>query len=84
MSRPGAADLDQEVLEAAADVFRVSAGAVSSASGPRDIPRWDSFGHLEFVLELEVRFSIKLSTAEILQVKRLADAQRLVRAKLAQ
>jgi len=73
------ADSDAEVLTLAARVFGVPREGLSPRSGPKEIPRWDSFGHLTFAAELESRFALSLSTADILSLKTLADAQRLVR-----
>jgi acyl carrier protein len=75
-------DTGEAVLAVAAEVFQAPEGRVEARWGPEELPRWDSFGHLAFVVELESRFSVRFSTAEILGIKELSDAQRLVLEKL--
>ena len=75
------ADLEHEVLAMAAEVFKAPLTEIRPSFAAADIPGWDSFGHLAFMVELEARFGIQLAPAEILSVRTLADAQRLVRAK---
>jgi len=74
-------DPAEAVLELAARTFGAPAGTVRPHWGPAELPRWDSFGHLTFIVELETRFGVRFSTAEILGIKVLSDAQRLVRDK---
>ncbi|MCE9581107.1 MAG: AMP-binding protein [Planctomycetes bacterium] len=77
----GGADVSRRVLELAAEIFHVAPERLSVASSPADTAGWDSFGHLSFVEALEHAFRFRLSTREVMSLKTIGDAERLVRAK---
>lgn len=76
--------IDEEVFNAAARIFHVPRKSLNSDSTPDDTPGWDSFAHLTFILELETVFDIHLSTADIMTVRSLGDAQKTIKQKFAQ
>lgn len=75
-------DLQTAVMQTAAKCFQTSMDSLNIHSGPADLTGWDSLAHLEFVLALEERFKIKLSTSEIMRIERLKDAETIVFSKL--
>ncbi len=51
-----------------ARVFSVSPESVSLESGPHDIAKWDSAGHLNLILEVEKEFGIHFGDDEVVEL----------------
>ena len=62
-----------DVIEVAARVFRVSPDKLSADSTPDTTPSWDSYTHLSLILEAERRFSCRLDTATIANIRSLKE-----------
>ena len=76
--------IDEELFNAAARIFHVPRKSLNSDSTPDDTPGWDSFAHLTFILELETVFDTHLSTADIMAIRSLGDAKKIIKQKFAQ
>jgi acyl carrier protein len=48
------------------------------------VPGWDSLNHINIILAVEQKFSIKFKSRELLQLKCVGDLQNLVNSKLSQ
>ncbi|MBX3009365.1 MAG: acyl carrier protein [Melioribacteraceae bacterium] len=48
-----------------------------------DVPGWDSLTHINIILAVEKKFSIKFKSYEVLRLKNVGDLQKLVDLKLA-
>ena len=59
--------IHNEVIKVIKRTFSVDA-EVNEALTSKDISGWDSFGHLNLILELEKEFKIKFSDEEILRL----------------
>lgn len=46
-----------------------------------DVEGWDSFKHIEIIMAVEERFSIKMSTRELDNLRSVGDLLGLIRAK---
>ncbi len=46
-----------------------------------DVEGWDSFKHIEIIMAVEERFSIKMSTRELDNLRSVGDLLTLIRAK---
>jgi long-chain acyl-CoA synthetase len=75
-------DVPGQLTAIAARVFRLAPGQLSPASVPGNTPGWDSFAQLALVAELEAAFGIRLATADVLGLRSLGDAVRIVRERL--
>lgn len=67
-----------EVRIVAADIFRVAPGALSNSTGPGDLPGWDSFSQLNFVLAIEQRFAIAIPASRVAAIRTIGDMVRAV------
>lgn len=74
-------DIHEGVYALAAEALRVPRGSLSPDAAPGITVGWDSFAHLLLVTKLESRFLIRLEPREIMGIRRLADAERIVREK---
>jgi acyl carrier protein len=75
------------ILTKVRDVFKASFNldpqSVSMETKPRDIPAWDSTGHLSLVSDLEVAFNISLNVDEMMEMESVRDIVRVIEGKLA-
>ena len=74
-------DLMQAVLGVAAQSFKCAPENLSLESTAETVKGWNSLAHVEFLLSLEKEFGIKIGPKEILSVRSLGDALRIVREK---
>jgi len=66
------------VLKLAAASFKVREDVLSPDSDAESTPGWDSLAHMELVSALEKTWGIRLSTRDILRIRRLSDAADVV------
>lgn len=57
---PAGDNVDKRLFELAALVFGVEEGSLSAASSPQDVNGWDSFRHVNLVLQAEDLFSVRI------------------------
>lgn len=67
------ADVSAEVLNIAADVFRVPVGELSRSTVPGVLSAWDSFTHLNLILAVETRMKMRLPAGRVSAVRSLGD-----------
>ena len=70
-------DLNRRVREVIAKTFDLSAEYAQQNLCLNSVPRWDSMGHLELVLELEDAFQVRFPSYALAQ---LVDVEAIVRA----
>lgn len=51
---------------------------ITSATTPEDVARWDSLRHVALVAMLEETFGISLSMDEMMEMRSVADIERLL------
>lgn len=73
----------EQVLEIAARTFRVPISTLTSASTPDNTNGWDSLAHVSFIAALERQFDLRITVSEIINLRSLADAERIVRRTIA-
>jgi len=72
----------KEVRQLAAETFQTEEKEVTADSSPDTLENWDSIQHLNFVLALEARFQIELSAEDMEGARSIADAVRIVEARI--
>lgn len=75
-------DVEERVLELAAEAFDRPVESLARRSTPGDTPGWDSFAHLELVVALEDVFAVRFVTRDILRIESLGDAIDIIAEKL--
>ena len=71
------------VFEEAARAFKCRAEDLTPESNPRTTPGWSSLAHVEFLMALEVEFSINLQPDEIMRIDSVGDALTLIERRVA-
>ena len=49
-------------------VFSVPAASIQPDSGPHDLAKWDSAGHMNLIVELEKEFGVQFSDDEVVEM----------------
>jgi len=75
-------DIDMDVIQLAADIFKLDANTLSSDSSPETTLGWDSLGHLQLILAVEKHYQISFKAREMMSIKRLSDVIGLVQEKM--
>ena len=65
--------------EVVAKVFGVSPSEVSDDTSNSTLGKWDSFGHITLVLELEATYSLALSPDEVFNMLSVASIKQVYR-----
>ena len=60
--------MQANICNVMARVFSLNPAQITPASGPHDIPTWDSAGHMRLILELEQEFSVQFTDAEVVEL----------------
>jgi long-chain acyl-CoA synthetase len=68
----------ERVLKVACQAFKCRPEMLSPASSPKTTDGWTSLAHVEFLLGLELEFSLTLAPQDIMRIDTLADALALV------
>lgn len=60
---------EEEIVEKlrtiVSDIMNISPGIIKSNSTQKEIPEWDSLGHLRLIMSIEEEFSVKFPMIEI-------------------
>ena len=76
-------DFRSLIREAAAQSFKVPLEQLQPGSNSNNIAGWDSMAHLDFVVRLEKTLGAEFSTAEIMVMNSLQNAEEIARKKFA-
>lgn len=77
---PPSDDLEAALLALAADVFHVNPSDLDAASSPDSVAAWDSFTHLNLILEVERHFALRIPAAQVAAARNLGALAQTVRA----
>ena len=54
-----------KIIELISKITKINSKLIDETSSMNDFPRWDSFVHLNIMLEIEKRFKKKISTSKM-------------------
>ena len=63
------------------DVLKVDISTLNDATSPDNTPQWDSLAAMHLVVTLEEEYDVKLKTREIMQMRTIASAREVLKAK---
>lgn len=61
--------------------FGVSPDSITIDTTPKDIPAWDSMGHVTLVSSLEQAFGLNFDVDEVMEMENVRQIVRIVEAK---
>lgn len=67
-----------EIVTIFEDVFEHT-HALTSATSPDDVERWDSLQHIALIRTLEMTFAIQLSMDEMMEIRSVGDIENVLR-----
>ena len=80
VSSPSTADnIERQLLDLAAVVFGVDSKNLSASASPDTVEGWDSFRHVNLILQSEELFSIRIAGSSVPKIRTLGDLIGLVR-----
>ena len=65
----------ERIKDVMAKTFQVPAAEIPDDASIDEFPRWDSLGHLELMLAIEMEFSVRLSADTMLELLKLEDIE---------
>jgi len=71
-------ELNKTVLQVASRVFNLPEDQLSMDTSAGDLDVWDSFNHLNLIVETEAFFDVSFSTSAVLNIKSLDDLSKAV------
>lgn len=71
--------IDRQVIELAADILGVTKDSLSLASTPDSVEGWDSFKHVNLVLQAEDQFGVRIPGTMLTAMKSLGDISALIK-----
>lgn len=75
-------DIDARLQEIAREVFGDDSLVLTDSTKPFDVPGWDSFGHVNFILSVENEFGVEFTEDEFVHFGEIGDLKQLLAAKL--
>lgn len=66
-------DLTMKLKELIAHLFKVSPDELTDATGPGDVPGWDSLGHVTLMVEIQKQFGAHVPVEDAIEVESIAD-----------
>jgi acyl carrier protein len=69
------------VAEVFAEVLGISPAQITDETSPDNTPQWDSMAAMNLVVAIEDEFDIRLSTAEIVSMRNVAIARKVLTTK---
>lgn len=73
--------MDQKLLNVVASTFKISTELINENSGPDQIERWDSLGHLRLMLKLEEEYGVHFTAQEIERLKTFSAIEKKLKEK---
>lgn len=73
--------MSDRLLDAFAQGLRLPVDQLSDETSPSNTPQWDSLAAMEMVTTLEDVFDVRLKTSEIMKMRSIGLARKVLRGK---
>jgi len=74
-------DIMAKLTDIFREVFDDDTLVITPETTADDIPRWDSFNHINIIVGTEMRFGLRFQTAEVEALKNVGELVKLIAAK---
>ena len=71
--------LKQDLFQLIASLLNVKTQEIKLDSTPDHFSSWDSFKHMELILAIEDKYSIKLTDKQIAQIRNVEDMYKTIK-----
>ena len=79
---PNVNEIDERLQNVAREVFGDDSLILTSSTQPHEVPGWDSFGHVNFILSVENEFGLEFSDDEFVHFADIAELKKMLTRKL--
>jgi acyl carrier protein len=79
--RSGMSDISSELTTVFRDVFEDDSLEIGRETSARDVAGWDSLMHVTLILQVERRFGVRFSSAEVAMLRNAGELQDLIDAR---
>jgi acyl carrier protein len=69
------------LVQVFAEVLEIDPGELNDDSSPDNVKEWDSLAAMKLVVAIEEKFSVKLSTKEIIKMSTVGRARETLQSK---
>lgn len=73
--------MSDTLIELFAQILELDAAQLSEQTSPDNTPQWDSLAAMGLVVAIEEKFSVQLSTKEIMKMNSIGHARETLRSK---
>jgi len=77
-------DTNAQLKALIAELFKCHPSEVTDATGPGDLPGWDSLGHVALMTEIQRRFGKHVPIEDAIEVESVADLDKILQRLQAQ
>ncbi len=78
--------LDSSQLEQLTEIFRILFNSpdleISDTLTAKDVPGWDSFNHINLIINIEEEFDVRFTNEEVSSMERVGDLKKFLGVKL--
>lgn len=71
--------MDDRLEKIVRRVFKITDGPINENWTSVNISEWDSLGHLNFIMEIEKEFDIKVEIEEMFEIQKLSDINKILK-----
>ena len=75
--------LNKRLEDVIRKTFQLSESGIEENWTSVDIPKWDSVGHLNLIVEIEKTFQVTMEMDEMFEIETLGDIQKILKRKQA-
>lgn len=68
----------KNLIDLISSILNVPSDKLNLESGPKEIPSWDSLGHVSLMSAVEQTYDLRFTMTEILSVKTINDLVKLI------
>jgi acyl carrier protein len=74
--------IDAQLQEIAREAFRNDSLILTDSMGPYEVAGWDSLGHVNLMLSIEIEFDLEFSDEEMVRFSNVGELKRIIAEKL--
>jgi acyl carrier protein len=74
--------IDERLQEIAREAFRDDSLVLTDSMRPYEVAGWDSLGHVNLMLSIEIEFGLEFSEEEFVRFKDMGELKRMLATKL--
>lgn len=75
--------LNKRLEDVIRKTFQLNENGIEENWTSVDIPKWDSVGHLNLIVEIEKTFQVTMEMDEMFEIETLGDIQKILKRKQA-